>query len=120
MNPLASHFAPSSFAMVQYGGAVKANGPENRPHDLIMHESIKTLVHEVQKLRVEMQEVKARASSLEHDNSRLKLEITVLKQVQAHDTAAPAVQSTLCGYAASDASSTGMLTPKEDTVLVFC
>lgn len=107
MNPLASQFSPSSFAVVPYGGPVKANRAEAHPKDLIMHESIKTLVHEVQELRVEMHDVKTRAIILEQENGHLKLQMTALKQLQRHDTGAPAVQGNISGYAVSDVSSTG-------------
>ena len=110
MNPFASQCSPSSVAMVQYGGAVKANGSEGRLHDLIIHESIKQLIRD-------MQELEARTACLEHENASLKLKnsqlelaLKSMKHQMASGFCAPAVQGNLSGYAASDGSSNGMFT----------
>ena len=93
--------------MVHYGGAVKAIHSEGRPHDLVVHESMKQLLHEVQDL-------KARTESLERDNAGLKLanvhlkqELKAAKNLTTSSFFPLAVQSNLSGYAASEASSTG-------------
>lgn len=108
MNPNAAQFSPSNLAVMPYTGAVKANGAENRPQDLIMHESIRQLVQDVQELKSRADGLELENAYLKKTNVQLKQRVELLEQSATKPTTAPAVQSNICGYEPSEASSTGM------------
>lgn len=107
MNPNASQFCPSALAMVQHIGAVKESDFENCPRDMIIHESLKHLIQEVQELKGRTAYIEEENGHLTRKNEKLELELSSLKKASANGSAAPAVQANLTGYAASDISSSG-------------
>ena len=108
MNPNASQFSPSALAMVKHGDAAKPSDLEDCPRDLIVHESIKQLVQEVQKLNLRATKLEDENGHLKQENSDVKRELGSLKKAFASGSTAPAVVADLTGYAASDCSSPGM------------
>ena len=98
MNPNAMQFSPINGAVVKHTAA--SDHTDDNTRDLIMHESIKQMLHE-------MSELGDRVVNVEQENATLKLEVKFLKQSQANGVNGLAVKSNLTGYAASEASSSG-------------
>jgi hypothetical protein len=109
MNPNASQFSPSALAMIKHDGAVNASDFENCPRDLVVHESLKHLIQEVQELKLRATNLEDENTQLRGENEQFKLQLSSLKKAFANGSAAPAVGTNLTGYVASDTSSTGML-----------
>ena len=94
--------------MIKHGGAVKASDLEAGPRDLIVHESLKHLIQEVQELKLRSSNLEDENAQLKDQNEHFKLELGSLKKGSANGSAAPAVRANLTAYAASDTSSTGL------------
>ena len=110
MNPDAPHFAPSDLAMVQYGGAVKTSDGEGCPQDLIVHETLKTLIQEVNELKTRASHLERENASLQHvhqENEEIKMQIQLLRRIFVDASAAQQVKANFTGYSASETSSTG-------------
>ena len=108
MNPNASQFSPSALAMVKHDGAEKSSDLEDGPRELIVHESIKQLIQEVQELKIRATNLEEENGHLKQENCDFKRELSSLKKASASGSAAPAVVADLTGYAASECSSTGI------------
>lgn len=109
MNPNAAQFSPSSTAVVEFGGPVKSDVFDHRPQDLIVHESIRQLVQDVQELKERAVTLEHENLSLKQTNVQLKLRVETLEQASINASIAGAVKPNLSGYAASESSSTGAL-----------
>ena len=95
--------ASSSIANTSQSSKVtdRVQGQSETPHDLIVHETLKQVLREVQELR-------ARCGSLEAANVELKSNMQLLiHSFSANVPGTPEVNGNLTGYASSDASSSG-------------
>jgi hypothetical protein len=108
MNPDAPHFAPSDLAMVKHDGAVQAAESEDRPNDLIFHEALKHLIHEIREMKTRAASLEQENINLKQENGEVKQQIKSLRQVFI-DGSAQAAKGNPIGYAVSETSSMGKL-----------